>query len=369
MSADQRCSAATFETDAAAALEACKAMLARVNLTDAARASAMKIEGRALHKLGRLDEAIRTYDAALTLAPGDPELHLRRGWTAFDKRDLQLVFDHTTVALGLKPDYADAYDLMGAALAISGPEKFADAKAAYQQAVRLDPLRPLPREHLYQLLSRRYPEDALREVDALLQLPAAVLTSANGTTWFKARVSYRTFGNLARITLLERLGRRNEARQAADRAVTDDPREAITWACRAEFNLLSSAPEASAQADIDKSLALDPKLSFPRYVQAKIHFYGKRYDAAAADFAAAVKLDPVQADVRWWHALALRELGRVEEASLEAVAAFRVEPNFIIRKGAALQKLGYLVIPKSDKDVWPAIEDAARACMLDRDCS
>ena len=366
-SADQRCSAGWLEIELAAALEACKAVLAREDLTDAARAAAMKIEARALHRLGRLDEAILGYEGALRLAPDDPELHLRRGWTAYDKRDLERVFDLAQQALKLKPDYAEAYDLIGAAHAVSGPEKFAGAKAAYQQAVRLDPSEPMPRWHLYQLLRQDYPAEALREIEALLQLPAVATTKVNGVIWANKQTSFRIGGNLARALLLKSLGRTNEARQAVDQAIKDDPQDGLTWAWRAESNL-SSASEAVVQADVDRALALDPDHWFARYVQAKVHFYGKRYDAAAADFAIAAKLDPKLGNVRWWHAQTLRELGRVEEASAQAIAAFRVDPNFIYRKASALQKRGYLVAVPPGQDPWPAIDDAARACMLDKDC-
>ena len=64
---------------------------------------------------------------------------MRRGWTAFDERNLDLVFSQAQQALKLNPEYADAFSLIGSALAVSGEERFAEAKAAYDQAIRLDP--------------------------------------------------------------------------------------------------------------------------------------------------------------------------------------------------------------------------------------
>src|SRR5437879_6480123 len=88
------CSVPAFESRAAPTVDACTLMLDRTDLADGERAEALKIRGRALHRVGRLDDAIRDYESALRLAPKDPELHLRRGWTAYDKREFWRVLDH-----------------------------------------------------------------------------------------------------------------------------------------------------------------------------------------------------------------------------------------------------------------------------------
>src|SRR5580700_5634537 len=91
--AEPACNVAAFETQPEATVAACTAVLDKSGLSDAERAGTLKIRARSLHTTGRLDDAIKDYDAALLLAPKDPELHLRRGWTAYDKADFKTVLD------------------------------------------------------------------------------------------------------------------------------------------------------------------------------------------------------------------------------------------------------------------------------------
>src|SRR5580704_12035479 len=91
--AEPACTVAAFETQTEATVAVCTAVLDKSGLSDATRAETLKIRARSLHKTGRLDDAIKDYDTALLLAPNDPELHLRRGWTAYDKADFETVLD------------------------------------------------------------------------------------------------------------------------------------------------------------------------------------------------------------------------------------------------------------------------------------
>jgi tetratricopeptide (TPR) repeat protein len=355
-----------LEIDAAAALEACTSVLNRSDLTDAARAAALKVRSRALRKADRLDEAIAGFEEALRLAPDDAELHKWRGWIALLAHDLDLATEHAQQALKIDPKYADAFDLVGAIYDNNG--KFIEAKAAYNQAILLDPSKPQPRYHLYQLFMNRSPQEALRAIDGLLLLPASVTTKPSPAKYFARQTTYRIAGSLIRASLLAVLGQVNEAAQAYDQAVETDP-DALTYTCRAEFLLKSSAAEKVVQDDLDKALALDPDFWYARYEQALVHFYGARYEAAAADFARALKQRPVNGMVHWWYARTLRQLGRADEAAKEAITALEVDPRFAFGKVSMLQKRGYLPALAPGADPRPALEDAARACMLDQECS
>ena len=365
--AEERCSVSVFEADASEALAACTAVLGRDDLTDADRAGALKIRGRALHKTGRLDQAIAEYEAGLQLAPDDPELHLRRGWTAYDKRDFNLVLSHARQALKINPEYAEAFDLIGAALIVSGDGKFAEAKAAYDQAVRLDPTKPLFRYHRYQLLQMAYPQEALLEAEALLQLPVSAITTPATVLWYHKPTTYRVAGNLARAWMLWTLGRFNEARQVYDQAIQDDP-NALTYAARAYFNLTQSASMNVVQDDLDKSFALDPDFWLALKLQGHVHFSSGHYEAEATELGRAAKQYPDNGELRWSYARMLRKLGRVEDASAEAIAAFEVDPRFMFSKVQMLRTRGYLPELAPNADPKPALQDAARACMLDQEC-
>jgi tetratricopeptide (TPR) repeat protein len=370
--ADAACSVSAFESQPAATVDACTSVLNNAGLSDAPRVEALKIRGRSLHKVGRLDDAIRDYEAALRLSPNDPELHLRRGWTAYDKGDLQLVLDQAEEALRLKPDYANAYDLIGATLARRDVGRTPEAVPAYRQAIRLDPSDPLFRYHLVQALECcGLPEDALQAADALLRLPTASITKPDSVDYYLKTTSFRTAATLERGRLLAVLGRIDDAEKAYDQAVQDDP-GALTYAWRGAFLLEHSAPAEpldKVQADLDRSLAADANFWFSRGLAGRVQFYSKNYVAAAPEFARAVELYPINGEMRWWYAMTLRLLGRIDDASAEAVAAFRVDPGFMFEKAPVLQEFGFVPTLSPDADPRPALYDAARACMLDEHCS
>ena len=367
----ERCSVQAFESRPEATVEACTAILDAGGVSDRTRAEALKIRARSLHSLSHLDEAIGDYEVALLLAPDDPELHLRRGWTAYDKHDFDLVRRQAEEALKLKPGYADANDLIGAVLAHPSVRRFDEARAAYNEAIRADPGNPLFRYHLLQLLEYWVSTPGALEVaDALLQLPASAITKPHAIDYYRKKTSFRTAVTLERGELLAALGKLDEARASFDRAVQDDP-GALSYARRGAFLLERSAlptPMDQVQADVDRSLAADANYWFSLGLAGRVHFYGKNYEAAATELARSVELYPINGSMRWWHAMTLRMLGRSDDAAAEAVTAFQVDPGFMLQKVSALRKYGFVPQLAPNVDPRPVLYDAARACMLDERC-
>jgi tetratricopeptide (TPR) repeat protein len=363
------CNVAAFEGDPEATIGACTTALGQSGLSDAERADLLKIRARSLHSTGHLDEAIKDYDAALLLAPNDPELHLRRGWTAFDKRDFALVFDQANSAIKLKPDYAAAYDLVGATLARRDVGRQHEAIAVFREAIRLNPEEPLFHLHLMEVYTCcGLPEKALEEAEAVLHLPAALITKPSSVEYYLKKTSFRVDASLERGKLLSILGRNDEAKQAYDQAVSEDP-GALTYAGRAAF-LLEYMHSASdeVQADLDKSFAADPDVWFSHGVEGRVLFYRKDYSAAEKEFGRSLSIYPVNGFIHWWRAMTLRALGRSDDAAAEAVTAFQVDPGFMFSKASTLEKFDFLPSLSGDTDPRPAFYDAARACMLDEKC-
>jgi tetratricopeptide (TPR) repeat protein len=391
--ADDQCSLELLETSAARAVEACTSVLNRDNVATTSRVEALKIRGRAMQRLDRYDYAIADYEAGLQLAPDDAELHLRRGWTAYEElrrgwmdaggfldpalhHTFELVLDQAHQALKVRPGYADAYSLIAAALQIGAPKDFAGAKAMYDQAIRLEPTDPRFRSGLLILLKENgYIREAIEEADAILQLPAESTTKPLTTEFSRRRTTVRIATSMKRAQLLLVVGQTNEARQAYDRAIAVDP-DAITFAARAAFKLsqlsffpgMPPPPLDVIQDDLDKALALDPDYWVSHQQQAQLHFVREQYDLAATEFAYAVKQFPSNGRVRWQYATMLRKLGRGEEAATEATTAFRLDPGFMFNQLGMLRKRGYLADIAPDADPRPALMDAARACMLDERC-
>lgn len=368
---DQGCSVPAFEIRPDAALEACTAILNAGGLSDRGRAEALKIRARSLRRMDRLDEAIGDYELALLLAPDDPELHLRRGWTAYDKLDFDLARSQAEQALKLAPGYAGATDLIGAVLAHPRVRRIDEARAAYNEAIRAEPGDPLFRYHLFQLLEYWVSTpQALEAANALLQMPVGSITRPNAITYYRKLTSFRTAVTLERGRMLATLGKLDDARASFDQAVKDDP-GALSYAWRAAFLLERSAlptPTDQVQADLDRSLAADASYWFSLGLAGRVHFYGKNYDAAAAEFDRSIELYPINGQMRWWHAMTLRMLGRSDEAAAEAVTAFEVDPGFMSQKVRDLKKYGLLLPLAPNADPKPMLLDAARACMLDDRC-
>jgi tetratricopeptide (TPR) repeat protein len=364
------CTVASFETEPEITVSACTTALGQSGLSDAERAGLLKIRARSLHGTGHLDDAIKDYDAALLLAPEDPELHLRRGWTAYDKADFALVFDQANAAIKLKPGYADAYDLIGATLARREVGRKQEAIAVFREAIQINPEDPMFHIHLMGVLECcDMPENALKEAEAVLRLPADLITKPHSIEDYFKKTSFRVFASLERARLLSILGRNDEAKQAYDQAVLDEP-GALTYAERAAFLLerLHASLDA-VQVDLDKSLAADPDIWFSHGIEARVYFYRKDYSAAEREFGRSLAIYPINGTMHWWHAMTLRQLGRPDDAAAEAVTAFQVDPGFMFKKISTLQKFGFLPTLSRDADPTPALYDAARACMLDEECS
>jgi len=351
--ASDQCSLELLENNAARVAEACMSILKRDDITTASRVDALKIHGRAMQRLDRYADAISDYEAGLNIAPDDAELHLRRGWTAFEELRrgwrasggislgqaevdaFYLAMDQARQALKLRPRYADAYSLVGAALSLATPDKYAEAKAAYDEAIKINPTDPdLLLKRFLLLRQSGHFEEAIEDAEAVLRLPADLITKPSSFEYDLRRTTFRIGTEIERAKLLRSLGRTNEALQAYDEAVKRDP-DPITYTRRAAFKLSQIAffpgmppqPLDAVQDDLNKALALDPDFWSAHEQQGYLHFVREQYDMAATEYARGLKQYPKNGHMRWMYALALRKLERGEEAASEAITAFRMDPG------------------------------------------
>jgi tetratricopeptide (TPR) repeat protein len=383
LAADQ-CSLELLEASAARAAEACTSVLNRDDLPKASRVESLKIRGRAMQRLDRYDDAIADYEAGLQIAPDDAELHLRRGWTAYEElprgwggpNAFDLALSQAEEALKLKPGYAEAYSLAAAALFLGAPDRFSEARAAQDEAIRLEPTNPEFRfNRLILLKGKGLFREAIEDADVILRLPAGLITKPSATVSYSRRTTYRIATAIERAYLLKVVGRTGEAQRAYDDAVALDP-DPITYTRRAAFKSsqigffagMPPPPLEAIQDDLDKAFALDPDYGVGHEQQAYLHFTRKQYDAAATEFSRALTQFPSDGGMRWRYALTLRKLGRSDEAAGQAITAFRMDPGFMFNTLGMLRKRGYLLAIAPDVDPRPAIMDAARACMLDEEC-
>jgi tetratricopeptide (TPR) repeat protein len=359
------CSAAALEGDLNSVRQACTDLLQRPGLTDAARSKAYVIRGRASTGLSQFDSAISDYEIAIALAPRDPEPRARRGRAAFFKGDLELALKHAEDALALDGAHAPAYGVVGMVMRRKG--NWPRANIALQQAIRLRPDEPSYQYERFQvLLSWDRPTDALQQADRILRMPARAITKPDAVLFKDVPTSYRIAVRLDRARLLHFNGRASEAETALNELVRDDP-SGFTYAWRANYRHQEDAPEHLVRADLEEALARDPNYWFAHHTLGRVHFYAKRHAQAEAAFGSAKSLKSNSGQPRWWRAMALRELGRLQEAVEEAASVVDVDIGYLHNKLETLQERGYL--PRAiDEAPEAMLRDAARACIVDPEC-
>ena len=93
--------------------------------------------GNALKEQGKLDEAIASYNKALSIKPDYAEAYNNMGNALQDQGKLDEAIEAYNKALSIKPDYAEAYNNMGNALQDQG--KLDEAIEAYNKALPFKP--------------------------------------------------------------------------------------------------------------------------------------------------------------------------------------------------------------------------------------
>jgi tetratricopeptide (TPR) repeat protein len=358
------CVEPAFNVDAPAVVKSCTAALDRAALSDQVRAILLENRGRALKDAGDIDGAIRDFDAAIKLTPHNDDLRIMRGWAAYDQGKYEDADTLANEALSINSNNAHAYDLRGAIAAISG--RLGVAKAAYDTAIKLKPNDVLARYHRFQLYKGVHDyASARKELEDLAQVLTPDLDTMFDEIQHK-RMSYRTMIRLEHAALLETMGLTEETEKAFSDWIRVEP-GAVSYGWRALFHYDRSRFDL-AQADLDKAFSYDRNFWLLHNLQGTIYLYTDRYEDALNSFSHALVDLPTSGPSYWNRALALRAIKRTDEATEEALKAVDVDKDFLIRKTGSLTALGYLQINQVDSDPMPAIRDAVKACMLDKDC-
>jgi tetratricopeptide (TPR) repeat protein len=313
-----------------------------------------------------LTTAIGYFELAIKLAPNDPEPLTRRASATYATGDYETAAAFAEKALTIDNNYAPALDVLGT-IGLALPN-YPLAKAAYDREVELTPNDVIAKFHHFQyfLYINAQPE-ALQDLEKLLALPSTSLES-QFTSFHGRDISFKTFGLLERATLLESMGRLPEALKAFDNFVEADPGE-FSYGWRGWYYINRDQLDL-AQSDLDKALSYAPRFSILHNLKGLTFFRTKQYDRAIEEYTRAVVLNPGEAAVSYWmRAMALRALGRVDEAEVDALKAVSTDANFRDRKLKKLSQLGYFAPVDDPGKLASAIQDAVKACMLDERCS
>ncbi|MEO0035629.1 MAG: hypothetical protein RLZZ501_1652 [Pseudomonadota bacterium] len=282
------------------------------------------VEALALHKAGRLDEAVWIYRAVLTAAPTNFDaLHLLGAALAQAGRRGEAE-SYLRAAVALSPDHPAARNNFGNLLKDMG--RFDESLAQYDRAVALAPgeasahsnrgnvLREMGRRtealdsygraiaaqpdyadaHYNRgvvLTELERPEEALACYDRAIALNP-LKTEA-----------YYNRGNVLRL-----LGRLEDALASYDRALALNPRGEKILSNRgnilAELDRLDEALD-----DFNRAIAIKPDYPAPYSNRANILKEFRRFDEALASFDHAIALDPDFVDAHWNRALCLLQTG------------------------------------------------------------
>lgn len=170
-----------------------------------ADANALFEEANALWRAGRLEEAIRRYDATLRIRPDLAAAHNNRGNALKQLRRLDDALTSFDLAVRCDPAFAGGHYNRGNVL--KELNRYEEALAAFDAALRLRPDfadAQVNRGNVLQVLRRH--EDALASYDAALRLGGDVADAHNN-----------------RGNALRELGRLEEALQCFDRAIALQP--------------------------------------------------------------------------------------------------------------------------------------------------
>ncbi len=359
------CSVPTFGADKRAAIEACTSILNGTDLSEADRARALMVRGRAFHRAGDIDAAIRDFDATIKLTPNEPRPLLRRASAAFFKNDYRYAAELAEQVLRLDAKNSEAHDTLGV-IALT-TRNYATAKAEYDKAIEADPNSVVSRFHRFELLMKVGAQpQAMQELDDLL----ALNTTDLDTKFLDFRgkdVSYRTLARLERATMFEAMGHYEDSIKALDDLVRTDP-GAISYGWRGWYYSNRSQHDL-ALADLDKALSYDPNFAILYSLKGHVYLHANEYERAIAAYTRSIDLNTDSPGSSYWsRSLALRALHRNEEAEKDAQTAVAIDRHFLFRKAETLIKLGYLQPTTANTDVASAVRDAVHACMLDERC-
>jgi predicted O-linked N-acetylglucosamine transferase (SPINDLY family) len=194
---------------------------------DIERADALIAQGHALEDAGRIDDALRQYEAAAQMAPGHARAHLNIGNAWLAKGDAAAALQAYETALQVRSGYAPAHFNMGNAL--QGLGRASEAMARYREAVQCDA------QFVDAWIALGNTQDDLGQPEAALESYANALRLAPD----RAQVLV----NLAQVE--RKLGRLADAERSCRRAIGIDPRLTQAHLALGQLQMELRDPEAA----------------------------------------------------------------------------------------------------------------------------
>jgi tetratricopeptide (TPR) repeat protein len=269
------------------------------------RGPVLFMHGNILDNLGRLDEAIDSYDKFIEIKPNDHEAWNNRGISLFNLGRLDEAITSFDMAIRFKPDDDEAWNNRGIALGNLG--RLNDAIASFDKSIQFKP----DDDGVWN--NRGVALDALGRLDeAIASYDKAIQFSPDKhVAWYNRGIA------------LDALGRLDEAIASYDKAIQFNPDKHEAWYNRGiALGNLGRLDEAIAS--FDKVIEFKPDYHKALHNKGFAFYkWGKYLDALDA-YRQAIDMQPDAYDS--WHdrGLVFFQLGNYAEAMGSWQAAFKI---------------------------------------------
>jgi len=146
-------------------------------------------------------------------------------------------------------------------------------------------------------------------------------------------------------------------------------RSALSLGARGKFLAYKNGREKAALSDLDEAIALGSVDSDAFYAKGVLHMNSREAQGALVAFDGALKIDPHFGSALRMRAAAYRQLDQTDLAVADTIHALTVSPSARRSTLEAVTRAGYWRSSEIPTELTPALEDAIRACMLDKRCN
>jgi tetratricopeptide (TPR) repeat protein len=299
--------------------------------------------GNGLRDLGRLEEALASYDHALALAPDNGRAWYIRGNALLNLNRPEAAAESFDRCIALSPDYVEAYNGRGNALcALQRPD---DALASFDQSIALKPgFAEAHHNRGNALLTLRRFDEALESHDNAVALKPGLAEAHSGrgnALWELNRpeaalASYDKAISLKpdyadahcnRCNALRDLKRFDEALASCDVAIRLRPNHAQAHHNRGNALVDLKRPE-EAVASYDKANAINPGYARAYFNRANALLVLTRREEAIASFDNAIALRPDDVPAYSNRGNVRLELANIEDAIVDFDTAIALQPDY-----------------------------------------
>lgn len=188
---------------------------------------------------------------------------------------------------------------------------FAEARRLYEQALSIDPDYAMPYTRISNMLELSARNGWSKDVTADLDLAVQLAEKALRLDPNNPKIYWSLGRALARRQAPDALPR---GIGALRQAIELDPDFADAYAYLTVLYVADGRPEDGLRS-IETAMRLNPRFPFwYLFMRGMARFYVEDYEAAVADFEAAVERSPTALFLRWWLAASYAQLGRADDA-------------------------------------------------------